>query len=275
MNKKIAIAILNRNSPELANNFVERMIKELSGYITEKDIFVLENGSEEKSYSKYGNIIEKNSFGVGWGMNKLINTCYDLGYEYIWLSHNDAFLENPRGFLEWSFSNFDKDSSVGVTLPWKDSWQWGLQSNELGRSKQNQNVSFWDHISTIFSRKSIEVTKSFDENFDPFVSSNFCGHYLMLCPALALYSNNMRIITNSKFLVEEINLYTKDNKEDVSIEVRGFGDAEWKSIVGPDSIRDWFDKVFPGQSNSYNLKQKRNMLIRRVCSMSLNNSSVR
>ena len=65
---------------------------------------------------------------------------------------------DPAGFLNWSMNLFERDKSVGTTLPWKDSWQWGLNCGELGRNNKDQNVSFWDHISTIFSRKSIEET---------------------------------------------------------------------------------------------------------------------
>ena len=161
MNKKIAIAILNRNAPSLADNFVDKMIGCLNGYVKKTDVFVLENGSDPDLYSRYANITEKESFGVGWGMNKLMNHCYDLGYDYVWLNHNDADLENPLDFLKWSLDLFEKDKTVGVTLPWKDSWVWGLYSNELARGKENQSVSFWDHISTIFSRESIEITKNF------------------------------------------------------------------------------------------------------------------
>ncbi len=265
MKKKIAFAVLNRNAPDLTNKFVERMVEHLEGHISLEDVFVLENGSSPEMHSKYANIIETNSYGVGWGMNKLINHCYDLGYDYIWLNHNDVYLEDPAGFLNWSMNLFERDKSVGTTLPWKDSWQWGLNCGELGRNNKDQNVSFWDHISTIFSRKTIELTKSFDSQFTPFDSSNFGGHYLMLCPALALYSNKMRVVTNSKYLVEEINLYTENNKEDLSSNVRGFGDQEWKKVVGPDSVRIWFDKLFPNEKNSsYNIKEKRNMLIRKV-----------
>jgi hypothetical protein len=272
---KIAFAILNRNAPELTNNFVERMKKMLRGYVRKQDFFVLENGSDPSQYSKYANIIEEKSLGVGWGMNKLINHCYDLGYDYVWLNHNDPFLEQPKEFLKWSLDLFNKDQSVGITIPWKDSWVWGLSGNEISRQDNNQYVSFWDHISTIFSRKSIEVTKNFNPNFNPFDSENYGGHYLMLCPSLALYSLGMRVVTNSQYLVEEINLYEEENKEELSNDVRGYGDQEWKKIVGPESIKRWFDKLFPQNTANLSIKQKRNILIAKVCELSRLKKSVK
>ena len=91
-NKKIAIAILNRNMPKLTDEFVERMLDKLGGYVTKEDIFVLENGSTKELYSKYANLIEESTLGVGWGMNYLVNYCYDKGYDYVWLNHNDVYL---------------------------------------------------------------------------------------------------------------------------------------------------------------------------------------
>jgi hypothetical protein len=274
MKSKIAIAILNRNAPELTNNFVDTMLDKLQGLISKDDIYVLENGSSTEMHSKYANIIEKESLGVGWGMNKLINHCYDLGYEFVWLNHNDVDLEKPAEFLKWSLALFDKDPTVGVTLPWKDSWLWNMQGMESKRTNLDQNVSFWDHISTIFSRKSIEVTKKYNINFDPFDECNYGGHYLMLCPSISLYSSNMRVVTNSNFLVEEINLYENDNKEQLSTEVRGYRDDEWKKKVGPESVKKWFDKIFPEDLKGFNLKQKRNILISKICELHKASKSV-
>ena len=268
-NKKIAIAYLTRNATDLTDRFVERMLSHLNDYVHMTDIYVLENGSDLQYYSKYSNIIEKRTLGVGWGMNKLINHCYEKDYDVIWLNHNDAFVEKPKEFLEWSLQLFESDPTVKITLPWKDSWQWGLNCNELRGSKDDQNVSFWDHISTIFTREAIDITKKYDKSFTPFDDLNFGGHYLMLCPALALYNNGYRIVTNSKFLVDEINLYRKEDKEDVSSNIRGYGDEEWKQIIGPESIKEWFDKIFPNYyQGNYSLKQKRNMLINKVCELS-------
>ena len=184
---KVATTILNRNIPHLVHELVET----LDFIDTDKDLFILENGSDPENYSRYSNLFEKETKGVSWGVNHLIGHCFDLGYDYIWLNYNDARINNPRKFVEGAIASMEKDNSIGLTTAyWGDVWDMSGTKNT-----HSEIVSCFSPLSFIVSRKAIEILKNSREEFTPFWdSSHFSAHLNMLGPCFYLYKAGMKVI---------------------------------------------------------------------------------
>ena len=253
---KIAIAILNRNMPELADELYEN----LQGI--EADFFLLENGSDCDKYSKYANLLVAESNGVSWGVNFLLNTCLDRDYDYIWLNYNDARFEQPKKFLQWSVNEMERNQDVGiVTGWWPNTWGMNCQKNTPDRL-----VSFFDPISFVISKDALQTINTFNKNLQPFWdSSNYPAHFNILGPALALYGSGKTIITTRDFKVTEIREPAQRNSK----LARGFDDEVWRNDIGPKLSGEWLDKFFIGfRESNLNNKQKRDAVIRHISAIS-------
>jgi len=261
---KKAIAILNRNMPELTDDLVESLSS------IDADIFVLENGSEKEKYSKYANLFETESKGLAYGVNRLFNHCMDLGYDYVWMNYNDARAEDPSGFFNWSIEQMEKDNRIGVSvIHWGSMWDingrkcptgwWDSGAEDMKRSL----VSFFDDLSFVVSRRALDTIYKSDPRLTPFFdTSNYTNHYSVLAPSLALYSSEMFMITNPKFSGIEI----RDPAESNSELARGFDDSYWKHTKGPEDMKAWMNKFFPEMSDmKISTKEKRNIVIRKIC----------
>ena len=268
---KVATTILNRNIPRLVHEFVQT----LDFINTDEDLFILENGSDERNYSRYSNLFEKETKGVSWGVNRLIGHCFDLGYDYIWLNYNDAIVNDPKEFLNWAVSSMEADSSIGLaTAYWGDVWDMNGAKNT-----RSTTVSCFSPLSFVVSRKAIEVLKNAREEFTPFWdSSHFSAHLNMLGPCFYLYREGMKVVTNPDF--ELIELYQPDDERSRdettaagvdSKSARGFEDREWKDVIGPAQTFDWLNRFFPevqsvgDKSNKLKAnKAKRDFIIHKI-----------
>jgi hypothetical protein len=257
---KVATTILNRNIPHLIRELVET----LDFIDTDKDLFILENGSDPKNYSRYSNLFEKETKGVSWGVNRLIGHCFDLGYDYIWFNCNDARVNDPRKFIEWATTSMEKDSSIGLTTAyWGDVWDMNG-----GKNTRSGIVSHFSPLSFVVSRKAIEILKNSREELTPFWdSSHFSAHLNMLGPCFYLYKAGMKVTTNPEFQQIET-----DTPKTAS--ARGFEDEEWKHVIGPAQTFDWINRFFPevqsigDASNKVKAnKAKRDFIIRQISSM--------
>jgi hypothetical protein len=259
---KIAIGIINRNLPKLTNDLVER-IQHLG------DVFVLENGSDEDKYSKYANIKIKESNGLPWGVNYLIDHCFKKGYDYVWINYNDVYVDDPDGFVNWSLQEMEQNNDVGITIVnWGSIWNMNAEKcpNNWWKNKGNikfRMVSFFDDLSFIVSKHAIDVISSYSERLTPFFdSSNYPNHYGVLAPSIALYSSNMKITMNTNFSAREIRAPAETN----SILARGFKDSVWKHDFGPMHMEKWLNSFFPElKPHVLNNKQKRDLIINQIC----------
>ena len=275
---KVATAILTRNLPHI----VDQLVESLDFINPDDDLFILENGSDEKYYSKYSNLFEKETKGISWGVNKLIGHCFDLGYDYIWFHYNDTKINKPEAFLEWAISKMEEDQSIGIITPyWGDTWDINGRKNT-----RSPLVSTFSPQSYLVSRKALQTLKDAREEFDPFWdSSHFSGHLNILSPCYYLYSNGMKIITNTDFEQREVFMtYDSRTKTEPTVEVipepegvddvaaRGCTDEEWKDTLGPAQTFDWLNRFFPEVENigdkSNKLKAnkaKRDFIIQKIC----------
>ena len=263
---KKAIAIVNRNMPDLTNDLVENLSD------IDADIFVLENGSDKDKYSKYANLFEDESKGLAHGVNRLLSHCFDLKYDYIWVQYNDARCDMPEEFFNWSIDQMENDSTIGVScIHWGSIWDiYGRKRPDSWWESSDTNierklVSFFDDLSYVVSRKALDVIMKYDKRLTPFFDpTNYTNHYNLLGPSAALYASGMKMITNEKFQGTELDQEAVDN----SIEARGYTDEEWKSVKGPSDAKEWFDRFFP-QLSSYEMsvKQKRDVVIREICNI--------
>ena len=271
---KVATTILNRNIPHL----VDELVETLDFINTDEDLFILENGSDPKNYSRYSNLFEKETKGVSWGVNFLIKHAFDLGYDYIWVNYNDARVKNAKSFLNWAVSSMEEDPSSGIaTAYWGDVWDMNGRKNT-----KPSVVSCFSPLSFVVSRKAVNVLKDSRSELDPFWdSSHFSAHLNMLGPCFYLYKAGMKVVTNSEF--ELIELYQPDdersqgntqNKGVDSKSARGFEDKEWKDIIGPAQTFDWLNNFFPqagsigDESNKLKAnKHKRDFIIHLISKM--------
>ena len=265
---KKAIGILNRNLPDLTDDLVE-IVKDLGA-----DIFVLENGSDVNKYSKHANLFRAESNGIAYGLNTLMQCGYDRGYDYIWVNYNDARLDDPAGFFNWSISQMEDDKRIGVsTMHWGSMWDiHGRKKNNLSPSSwwdpkssdiERKLVTFFDDLSFVVSRRALSTIMEFDSRLTPFFdSSNYTNHYNLLAPSLALYSSGMYMITNPEYAGVEVRAPAESNSESA----RGFDDSYWKDVKGPSDIEKWINTFFSEFSSiELSAKHKRNIIISRIC----------
>jgi len=261
---KKAIGILNRNMPELADDLVE-IVKDLDA-----DIFVLENGSDPDKYSKHANLFETESNGIAYGLNALMQYGYDKRYDYLWVNYNDARLDDPEGFFNWSVSQMENDKRIGVSaMHWGSMWDihgrkkpagwWDPKSSDIDRKL----VTFFDDLSFVVSRRALDTIMASDSRLTPFFdSTNYTNHYNLLAPSLALYSSGMYMITNPKYTGVEV----RDPAESNSEAARGFDDSYWKEVKGPSDAEKWINSFF-SEFSSIDLpaKNKRDIVINSIC----------
>ena len=262
---KKAIVILNRNMPLLVNNFIKTLQN------IDADIFVLENGSHPENYSKYSTIFEINSYGIAWGLNKLMQHCYDLNYDYIWVNYNDVSIEKPKEFFEWAVNSIENNPKIGVcNVFWGSQWDMSgnktITANQQNNNFKNQMISFFDDLSFVVSKKALQVISQTNHRLTPFFdSSNYTNHYGILAPAEMLYKAKMCMITNQQFIAQEL----RNPAELDSQNARGFDDKYWKETKGPEDIDKWLMSFYPELSLlKISNKQKRDTIIKRICSYS-------
>ena len=253
--KKTAAIILNRNLPELADELGEWILDNFSDLA---DLYVLENGSDSDKYSKFANIILKESLGPAGGVNEALKQAMERGYDYFWVNYNDARLKNEN-FIREAVKQIEKDPRIGVFFPY-----WG--SNTRLSKKFNKDldlVSFSDIISFVVSRKALELLNSYNGlpnvKLTPFWDgTNFPAHYNILATSLALYENDMCMVTDKRFEVYEKAEPANQNSE----EARGFSGETWKYEVGPKYVEMWMKKAFPNILSPH--KEARNIVIERI-----------
>ncbi|MAH43831.1 hypothetical protein CL614_09005 [archaeon] len=262
----VLIGIINRNSPETGDTAYEHFSQ------TEKDIVLLENGSDPENVSKYMTHHAPASNGISWGVNYICKVALEKGYDYVWLCWNDARFEKPIEFLNWSIEKMESDKSIGiVTGYWSSVWDLNGRKNT-----GVEDVSFFDPLSFIVSSDCLKVTSNHDFRLDPFWdSSNHVGHYNILGPSFALYQAGMRIVTNKNFIVTEDDpvraISDEKKRNEMSKKLRGYDENYWHHDLGVRVSEEWMDGFFPipkdriPEGVKLSPKQKRDFVIRTIC----------
>ncbi len=259
---RVAIGIVNRNLPEFGDRLGEKLSNLADGF------YLLENGSDPDKYSKYANILVKESNGASWAVNHLVQRAIDENYDLIWILYNDAWHEDFEAYLNWSKQQFSKDDKLGMTVGyWTNIWD----INGAGDPKRPSIVSFFDPISFIVSTKAIKEVSANEPRLTPFWDhKNYASHYLTLSTCLGMYQSGYHIKTDPRFAVKELQFYTGDAAEDdkKSVEARGYTDDYWRSVLGPEQINTWLNSYFPELASiNVSNKQKRNLVIAHICSL--------
>jgi len=253
---KKAVAILNRNMPEITDKLVESLIEQ----DIDADLFVLENGSDKDKYSKYANLFAEESNGVAWGVNRLLQHCLDNGYDYIWLNFNDARVNKPKEFFDWAIATMEIDNNVGICTPvWGSMWgEEGLKVNASHWETSKNNIcTFFDDLTYVVSRKALETTSKQNRLTPFFDQSNYSNHYNMVAVSYELAKSGMYIVTNKNFKAEELN--DADNDSEVA---RGYSNDEWKNVKGAKDIDRWINSYFKKFKDLEGTnKQKRDIVI--------------
>lgn len=261
----LAIAIINRNLPELTDELVGKIAK------LGDRLYVVENGSDIDKRSKYANMIYEESNGISFAVNEAIKKAMSDGFDLIWINYNDAWFENPEAYVSWSKRMFRLNDNLALTTGhWPNIWDISGLENPQGKSV----ISFFDPLSFIISLKSIKDISERDKRLKPFWdSSNYTAHYNILGPAYALYDSGYFMACNSEHSMIEKNVFIGDQKNNLSKLARGFDDDIWKNQEGPKNINSWLKNHFPEYSHIKNDKDKRNHIMIKICKMWRNSKS--
>ena len=252
--------ILNRNCQELGDSCYETVAPHCD------QTFMLENGSSDGLFAKNSNLFVKETHGVSWGANYLFKHALEhTDADVFWLNFNDAGFDcNPRDFRDFAVSEIESDPQIGViTAYWNNVWNLAQGRKNTG----DELVSVFDPLSFFITRQCLEGISELDKRLTPYYdSSNFTNHFNGLGPAVAIYRLGLKIKTSQIFRVHEVDVYLEDDKEEKSLNIRGFNDDYWKRELGPAQRAEWFDRFFPDLKDSaLNIKQKRDAVVNMIC----------
>lgn len=249
--KKTAALILNRNMPQLADELGEWLLKQ---HAAEVDLYVLENGSDVDKHSRHANIILPRSLGPAGGVNEGVRRLKNKGYEYIWVSYNDARFPTT-GFLTAALATMEQDPAVALVMPY-----WPNNIWTYGKRGEHEVVTFSAIISFLVRCSALEkIAHHPGLRLEPvWDSSNFSNHDNVIATLLALYENKLCAITDRHFTVTEL----VAPAESASVTARGFSDEEWKKIKGPTDVEAWYSRAFPELSGTY--KEKRAIIMKKI-----------
>ena len=257
---KVVGLILNRNCQELGDSCYEMIAPHCD------QTFMLENGSTEGLFAKNSNLFVKETHGVSWGVNYLFKHALEhTDADVFWLNFNDAGFDcDQKDFRDFAISEIKSDPRIGIiTGYWDNVWNLAEGRKNAG----DELVSFFDPLTFFITRQCLEGISTLDKRLTPFYDpSNFTNHYNGLGPALALYSLGFKIKTSQIFRVHEVNVYLEADKEEKSLDIRGFNDDYWKHDLGPAQATEWLDSFFPDLKDSgLSIKQKRDAAIDAIC----------
>ncbi len=214
---RIAILILNRNLPSATNKLVEH----LKIYDQQKNIFVIEAGSDENKLSKYctWNVQNKEvklkglrySRGMNYGLLKLWKSKKWKEYDAFFLLTNDTEFEKKDSISKLK-NYLLKYPKIGILSPSSSSWGENRLINDY-------NIKFFWHIHNtayLLRRQFIEQIINTDSpNYYNFLfdGSNFRGCFSESELIAKAYANNWgAAITNKVFVNENENYLLKNAK---------------------------------------------------------------
>jgi len=231
---KVAAIVLNRNLPQLADELGDWILTSSADLV---DLYVVENGSDQDKYSKFANIIFKESWGPARGVNEALKRLWDSSYEYFWINYNDARYEAP-GFARAAVAAMKSDSRLGLMTGY-----WPGNVTVYGREGELVILSTFEVLGFVVSRRALKACQAWPEvNLDPFWdASNYTAHFNSLATALALYENGFYVAADQRYKI-----YERWEEADENSEVaRGIADHEWKHVKGLADRGEWLARAFP------------------------------
>lgn len=248
--KSIAALILNRNLPQLADELGDWILQQHASVL---DLYVLENGSDPGNYSRYANIILRESRGPAGGVNEGLRQLLGRGYKYIWVSYNDARYQ-PTGFLDNAIKLLEQDSAVALVFPY-----WPDNISVYGK-RNGRDLVIFSAILGFVVRCSTVQTLAQDSPYrlEPlWDSSNFSNHDNIIATLVTLYEKQLCAITDRRFTVTELTAPA----DQTSATARGFSNEEWKNSKGLADVEAWYARTFPELTGTY--KEKRAQLMKK------------
>ncbi len=181
------IIILNWNNYQETEEAIESCLKLT---YKNKKIIVLDNassdGSARKLFDKFPSLIHiqtGDNLGYAGGNNYGINKAMDLKSDFIMVLNNDTLIQNSD-FIENSISVFQLSDDIGIIGPvildketkkridkHQNSFFEKVLESEIDSIKYNINGDKYKNVNRIcgcgiiFSKKSLELCKGFDESF--------------------------------------------------------------------------------------------------------------
>jgi GT2 family glycosyltransferase len=161
MNKKILLATLNHNQPELTDNLVTQWNRD--PFVNNCEIMVVDNGSTEPLAKTTTHRLEENIFFTG-GFNVILEYFLSGDYEYLAMYNNDIVFHGYN-FLTNVFKEIH-EHKIDMYTPsvingsenqckWKTVWNWG--------SGTVRKVKYIDDQCPILSRRLCEAIKKFPD----------------------------------------------------------------------------------------------------------------
>ena len=212
MKKKIAVIILNRNLPLITNKLVNNINKKNS---IDKDIYVVEAGSDKKKLSKYctwhikDDSTKKNGLRYPRGMNCGLSNLYFENkiqdYDYFLLLTNDTEFKG-KNYLNKLVKIMETNKKIGILSPCSKDW-----GEKKILKKSNLKFFWYIHNTAYFIRgRLIQELSNFKKNnykFGLFDGSNFRGYGTDSELIAKSYANGYACAITSKVWAEENNSY--------------------------------------------------------------------
>lgn len=174
---------------------IERLNENISSIYPQVDhLFLVNNGSQGINIEKYPNITWINNStnkGVAFGLNQILNQCYEQGYDWVITLDQDSVC--AAGMVEEMKKNID--TNIGIICPIIEDRNYGIKENI-----PTSTTSFINESITSASLTNVKIWKKiggFDEYlFIDGVDTDYC---------LTLIENGFKILQiNNLILKHEI-----------------------------------------------------------------------
>ena len=158
------LATLNYNQPELTDNLVKQLKRDIT--FNQHELMIVDNGSTQPLATTTTHQLPENLF-FGGGLNVILDYFLNSNHDHFVLFNNDLIFHGPR-LIENMLKEINENGidlySPSITnsgygqCHWRQMWNWGTGTV--------RKVEFIDFMCPVFNRKIAEIIKHFpDELF--------------------------------------------------------------------------------------------------------------
>jgi hypothetical protein len=153
------LATLNYNQPELTDNLVEQLKRDIT--FNQHELMIVDNGSTKELAKSTTHKLPENLF-FGGGLNVILDYFLNSNHNHFVLFNNDLIFHGPR-LIENMLKEINENDidlySPSITnssfgqCHWRQMWNWGTGTV--------RKVNFIDFMCPIFNKKIAKIIKSF------------------------------------------------------------------------------------------------------------------
>ena len=155
------LATLNYNQPELTDNLVKQLKRDIT--FNQHELMIVDNGSTQPLATTTTHQLPENLF-FGGGLNVILDYFLNSNHDHFVLFNNDLIFHGPR-LIENMLKEINENDidlySPSITnsgygqCHWRQMWNWGTGTV--------RKVGFIDFMCPVFNRKIAEIIKHFPD----------------------------------------------------------------------------------------------------------------